>query len=197
MVETESGTGYYLDVFRSDQPDNDYLFHNVGRSVEFVDADGRDLAMIATDGFKVKHHNAYDYFENVSYVHYDKPFKAVWRVTDTMSMHMWMTGNRSRTLYKMDAPHTYMVKGITPENVSVVPDPTPAIIVRQEKNNAWARPFVAVFQPSMSENALIASVEELVCSPSEVALRVVFSSGRTDEIKLSDDILKIETKSKH
>ena len=37
---------------------------------------------------------------------------------------------------------TTMVKGITPENVSVVPDPTPAIIVRQERNNAWARPYI-------------------------------------------------------
>ena len=182
MVETEPGTGYYLDVFRSDLPDNDYLFHNVGRSVEFMDADGEELAMTATDGFKVKHHPAYDYFKNISYVRCDKPFQAVWHVTDSMSMHMWMTGNVARTLYKMDAPHTSLIKGITPDNVSVAPSMTPAIIVRQEGCNAWDRPFIAVFQPCVSETSSIVSVEEIHCREEGFAVKVTFASGRVDEI---------------
>ena len=182
MVETEPGTGYYLDIFRSDQSDNDYLFHNVGRSVEFMNLDGEELAMTPTAGFDVKHHPAYDYFKNVSYVRHDKPFKAVWQVTDCMTMHMWMTGNVARTLYKMDAPHTSLINGITPENVSVAPDTTPSIIVRQELRNAWDRPYVAVFEPCRSEGPSVVSVEETLFSRDEVVLSVKHKSGRIDNI---------------
>lgn len=33
MVKTAPDKGYYVDIFRSNQADNDYLFHNVGQSL--------------------------------------------------------------------------------------------------------------------------------------------------------------------
>ena len=197
MVKTGSDSGYYLDVFRSDRPDNDYLFHNVGRSVRFEDVEGNPLETTAADDFEKSWSKGYSWFSNVESVEYDKPFKAVWNVTeggDPISMHMWMTGASGRTLYRMSAPYTTLLKGITPDNVSSAPHHTPTIIVRQEANNAWDRPYVAVFEPCRSEGPSVVSVEEVSSSREEVLLRVTLKSGRVDHITCREGKVEVTTR---
>lgn len=43
MVRTSGNSGYYVDIFRSDRADNDYLFHHVGTSMEITDSEGNKL----------------------------------------------------------------------------------------------------------------------------------------------------------
>lgn len=40
IIRTSPTTGYYVDIFRSRQPDNDYLYHNLGDKLAIFDATG-------------------------------------------------------------------------------------------------------------------------------------------------------------
>ena len=44
-------SGYYVDIFRSDRADNDYLFHHVGTSMEITDSEGNKLPGEALEKF--------------------------------------------------------------------------------------------------------------------------------------------------
>lgn len=51
MVRTSGNSGYYVDIFRSDRADNDYLFHHVGTSMEITDSEGNKLPGEALEKF--------------------------------------------------------------------------------------------------------------------------------------------------
>src|SRR5690606_10549036 len=50
IVRTSDSTGYYIDIFRSDNEiSNDYIYHNIGDSFAFYDADNNPLQMESTE----------------------------------------------------------------------------------------------------------------------------------------------------
>lgn len=48
---------------------------------------------------------------------------------ENITARLWMTGEKGRQIYKVDAPATTLNKGLTPGNVSMPPSVTPTLIV--------------------------------------------------------------------
>lgn len=149
MVRTSPTTGYYVDLFRSDLETNDYLHHNLGNYLQVLDATGKPLTMTKTDAFGFEPAAEYSYFKNLRKTTCNTDFRALWTVSDVkpaLCTQLWMSGSDGRTLFSVDAPSTTLNNRITPGGVCRSPQPTPALIVRQEKNNAKVHPFAGVFE---------------------------------------------------
>ncbi|MFC1760529.1 hypothetical protein ACFL6U_00430 [Planctomycetota bacterium] len=180
MVRTSPATGYYVDIFRSDQADNDYIHHNLGNSVSFKDAKGKTLALAAVDDLGIKHHAAYSYFENPRKLDHDQDFTATWTinaVTPSFNTDMWMLGQTGREIYSVDAPPTTLRDDLTPGMVNKAPQSTPALILRQTGNNAKAAPFVAVFESYNEGKQAIKKVSKIADSENFICLAVESKSG--------------------
>ena len=184
MIKTAPDKGYYVDIFRSDQADNDYLFHNVGKALRFETTAGQLLPLTSVDRFETTYHRGYDWFKNLRRVSCTNDFKAIWEITSgeqPMSMQMWMLGADGRELYSMEAPYTTLQKGLTPDDVSMAPAFTPTLMVRQTDNNAWDSPFVAVFEAARGSASVI-GVEKLKMDRAVTALCVESEGKRKDYI---------------
>ena len=188
LVKTGQDKGYYVDIFRSDLADNDYLFHNVGTSLQLKNAAGISLPMEPVSVWDKKYAIGYDWFKNIRRASYSDDFKAIWNVNDSLSMNMWMAGGRGRELYVVgrgrelyvvEAPYTTLLKGLTPNNVSVAPSFTPTLIVRQEGTNAWSSPFVAVFEAAKGA-AQVRDIKCLDVNKEKVILNISSENGRED-----------------
>jgi hypothetical protein len=150
MVRISAITGYYVDIFRSDQPDNDYLYHNLGNAMTLYDAKGNMIQQESANDLDTVYSTAYSYFDNIKKSMYSGDFRAVWdiaTVSPSIKMEMWMIGQKNRTIYTMDAPPTTLLNNITPGGVNKSPQSTPSLIVRQNNNNAEDHPFIGVFEP--------------------------------------------------
>ncbi len=184
LIKTTSDKGYYVDIFRSDLPDNDYLFHVVGRSLELKSTTGQQLPLTQVDRWEKTYHSGYDWFKNLQKVSCPDDFRASWHITtgaQPLSMQMWMLGAQGRELYNVEAPYTTLQKGLTPDNVSMAPSVTPTLVVRQTANNAWNAPFIAVFEPVKGESA-VRRLEKLKVDQSVAALCVHSEGERKDYV---------------
>ena len=184
MVKTASDKGFYVDIFRSNQKDNDYLFHNVGTSLNLMDAGGKLLSLTETERLDKIYGEGYNWFKKLRKTVCSDDFKAVWSITSgeqPLSMQMWMMGAQGRELYAMEAPYTTLQQGLTPENVSVAPSVTPTLLVRQNDNNAWNAPFIAVFEP-VKGNTSVIGVEKMKADEKVAALCVESEGKRKDYI---------------
>lgn len=184
LVKTTSDKGYYVDIFRSNQPDNDYLFHNVGTSLDLQDAAGNLFSLTETERMDKTYGEGYHWFKKLRKIACSDDFRAVWNITSgeqPLSMQMWMTGAQGRELYAMETPYTTLQQGLTPENVSMAPSVTPALLVRQQGNNAWSSPFMAVFEPVRGSVSVI-GVENIKADESVAVLCVKSTGGRKDYI---------------
>ncbi len=184
MIKTAPDKGYYIDIFRSNQADNDYLFHNVGKSLKLKTIAGQLLSLSPVDGFETTYHQGYNWFKNLHKISYKNDFRATWEITsdeEPMSMQMWMLGVDGRELYSVEAPYTTLQKSLTPDNVSMAPASTPTLIVRQTDNNAWDSPFVSVFEPTKGSVSVI-GVEKLRMDRMVSALCVESEGMRKDYV---------------
>ena len=161
LVRTSEHTGYYVDVFRSNQPDNDYLFHHVGDSMRLSDAEGRSLQPVPVERMQKKYTGGYDSFSRLSSLAYDGDFVAEWTLPEGIAARLWMTGAGGRELFRMDAPSSTLNKGLTPGNASTPPQPTPVLLVRQDGNNAAAHPFVGVYEAYRNGRPSVTAVSAL------------------------------------
>ena len=146
LVRTSDSSGYYIDIFRSDLNDNDYLFHNVGTGLTLTDVRGYALSLERQEKFDKTYHDGYEWFTNIRKSDYNQDFIASWTMPEGITTRLWMIGADGRRIFKIDAPATTLNKGLTPGNVSMPPSFTPTLIVRQNDNNAKEHPFIAVYE---------------------------------------------------
>ncbi|MET7279938.1 hypothetical protein ABZS29_17010 [Kribbella sp. NPDC005582] len=191
IVRTSETTGYYVDVFRSDQADNDYLHHNLGNSLTLYDGAGAALELNPATDLGTAGNPGYSYFTNIRSIGHTGDLRARWRIDATAStpelgMDLWMLGQPGRTIYAVDAPPTTVGDTVTPAGVNKSPQATPTLIVRQTANNAASAPFVAVFEPTLQDRRSLQSVTALASTATSVSLKVV-SKDRTDYVLSSSD----------
>ena len=161
LVRTSDRSGYYVDIFRSDNPHrNDYMYHNIGDRVELFDPSGRAIpqqpAQIGLIG------DDYPGFRHISEV------KATGKYLDDV-----------RALFTLEtgAPQTRYMQAIIPYNVdrnyytglspkaktagSYASFPVPTLMI-QSMGEAWAAPFVVVYEPYYApEGPSVKSVTKL------------------------------------
>ena len=175
MIRTSPTTGFYVDIFRSDLNDNDYLYHNLGDALSLTDGDGTALPFIPANDLGTKYNKGYKYFRDIAKAPLAKDLKARWTITQTtpaINMDMWMMGAPNRELYNLIAPYTSITDNVTPNKVNVAPDSTHAIIVRQTNRNAWSTPFISVFEPYSGNDKSISKIGGLASGKGFNALLV-------------------------
>ncbi len=191
MIQTENGAGYYVDIFRSNLPSNDYLMHHVGRSLSLTDTADNPLLCVAVDSVDHPLHKGYAWFKELGMARWNKPLKATWTVAegaDAMATTLWMTGAEGRQIYTASAPYTTLDGTLTPGGVSAAPGTTPTLLVRQSGNNAWEKPFMSVVETtSGSEQPVVRRVEEVVGNGHSAVVAVSTSDGSTDYICTSTE----------
>ena len=188
MVRTSGNSGYYVDIFRSDRADNDYLFHHVGTSMEITDSEGNKLPGEALEKFDKTWHEGYHWFSNLHKSDYNQNFIASWSMPEDITARLWMTGGEGREIYQVDAPPTTMNKGLTPGDICMPPMPTPALIVRQEGNNAHTHPFVSVYEAYKKSGPNVLGVEALQGDDGCTGVKVNTADGYADYLFSATDM---------
>ncbi|AWW32771.1 hypothetical protein DN752_22960 [Echinicola strongylocentroti] len=174
MIRTSPTSGYYLDIFRSDLAENDYIHHNLGNRMTLSDT-GDTPITLENSSIENPPHEAYSFFENTRKARYADDFKATWTidsVAPALNVDMWMMGQEGRELFVMDAPPTTLRPDVTPGQVNKAPQKTPTLLVRQKGNNASESPFVAVFETYKKGENSLKAVSTIQSTDRFVALEV-------------------------
>ncbi|MFB9057348.1 hypothetical protein ACFFU9_11420 [Mariniflexile ostreae] len=180
MVRTSETTGYYVDIFRSDQANNDYIHHNLGHTVNLKNGGNKTLKLDAVNDLGVAYDKNYAFFKNQRKVKHAHDFNAIWTTTavsPAFHVNMWMLGQENRQLYLVDAPPTTLRHDVTPGQVNKSPETTPTLIVRQENNNGKDKPFVAVFEAYDDGEKSIESISKIRSSDNFMSLSVRSNQG--------------------
>ncbi|MBP1841232.1 hypothetical protein [Formosa algae] len=175
MIRTSETTGYYVDIFRSDQDDNDYIHHNLGNVVSLSNAFLSPLKLEHTDDLGARYDKNYSFFKNQRKVNYESDFNATWdikSVSPALHVNMWMMGQNNRELYVVDAPPTTLRDDVTPGQVNKSPETTPTLIVRQDGINGKVHPFVSVFESYETGKKTIKHITKLGEFTDMVSLKV-------------------------
>ena len=93
---------------------------------------------------------------------FDGNFKADWTLPQGITSRLWMTGNEGRSIYRMNAPSTTLVDGLTPDDCGKTPNHTPVLLVRQIGSNAKSRPFMSVYESFKNSRPAVIGVRALL-----------------------------------
>ncbi|MGL5318901.1 MAG: heparinase II/III domain-containing protein [Bacteroidales bacterium] len=146
-IKSSDSTGYYIDIFRSNNRlMNDYIYHNVGDSVELLDHNRKKLSLHQSAPFTVEpDFPGIRFFKN-SQTTGKRAEGAIslFKLKDRHGKPLNM-----QAFFVSTAPKTYYI-GETPRSLTVFEPydskPTPTVFVRQE-GEAWTKPFAVVFEP--------------------------------------------------
>ena len=199
IVKTEKG-GYYVDIFRSKRQDgkdkfHDYFYHNLGQSMKLTAADGGDLNLQPTEelAFAGGHLYAYSYIWDKHATFTDKDVKATFTTTcpdgRKIDMTMWMQGSKNREVFRALSPVNMEYERL-PQFMPYKVDEQPVLTyVARQHGNAWSNPFVAIYEPSDSnEPSEISKVEFFTPEGQDaVGIKVTLKNGRTDLIVSTPD----------
>ena len=149
IIRTSDTTGYYVDIYRSaNDSDNEYLYHNIGDTVQLYTSHRKPIATVAT-GFPMNK-NPFDPPGFSSMDNYrttgekEEGLIALFSLKENTKRETFMQVifplEKQRRFYTAMAPKTRTAQ--LPYRAM----PTPVLICRQE-GEAWKRPFIAVYEP--------------------------------------------------
>lgn len=194
IVKTSGTGGYYIDIFRSKtdgkEQFHDYFYHNLGQSMTLTGAGNEDLQLKPSEELAFAGGNlyAYSYIYDKKSTRTDKDVKACFTTEcpdgRKIDMTMWMQGASAREVFRALSPVNLEYERLPkfmPYNVEEQPVLT---YVARQQGEAWSKPFVAVFEPSDTEEpSEIQSVEFFTPSgKNAVGIKVMLKDGRTDYI---------------
>lgn len=145
IVRTSDSTGYYVDIYRSDNPHrNDYVYHNIGDSVSLYN--DKRVRLKATESVYPlvgKDFPGFRFFTGVKKLSgWNQNLTAVFSARDGASeqnMQVLIPGTEGRTYY-----HAKSLKAKTAGRYSNVQTPVLTMVDNRESRS---RPFIAVFEP--------------------------------------------------
>ena len=193
IVRVDAKHGYFVDIFRSRRRDgkdryHDYLYHNLGQSLRFLDAAGTPLATRPSErlGFADGDLIGYDYWRDRTSLASLAPLRARFDLAlagRPRTMTAWLQGGDGREFFSVLAPpSTAWSAGMLPRDVEQAPLPT--LVIRQA-GEAWLRPFTAVFEPGDGGPAQVKGVEQ-AGDGHALALRVRTADGGRQTIFSGD-----------
>ena len=190
IIRTSLMSGYYIDIYRSDNKiSNDYVYHNMGDKVIFLDSKRRELKTTGTDyPLTGKDYPGFRFFTGVEKLSgYTENLIARFSIKDGQSddlfMQVLVPGAEGRTYFRASSLKTKTAGRIYNGK------PLPVFTMRTEAE-AHTIPFVAVFEPYRGEkgNSLERiSVEKGTDSGYFTALKVFNKDGSYQEIFQSVD----------
>jgi hypothetical protein len=193
IVRIDAANGYFVDIFRSRRRDgkdryHDYIYHNLGQSLRFLDAAGQPLATTPSErlGFADGDLIGYDYWRDRTSLKSGAPLRARFDLDGAgppRTMTAWLQGGAGREFFSVLAPpSTAWSAGMLPRAIEQAPLPT--LVIRQD-GEAWTHPFTAVFEPSDGGAAHVLGVEQ-VGDGRALALRVRTADGGRQTIFSGD-----------
>lgn len=198
IIRTSDSTGYYIDIFRSDNPiSNDYVYHNIGDSFVFSDQLGNPLEMDpARYPIVEKDYPGFRFFTDVEKKESVRGsvtglFSAKDKEGEGIFMHLFLPAS-DKTYYRAKSP------AVRTGGRQYFGRPLPLFTLRSEKE-AWTEPFICVFEPSISrENNTITSVERIaeLCDSENTVIHVRHTDG-SSQIILQGNCAERSIKSDH
>jgi hypothetical protein len=194
-VRLDDKSAYFIDIFRSRRRDgkdryHDYIYHNLGQSMQFQTPGGEALAVAAAGklAFADKDLTGYDYWWDRKSLTSVKPLKARFELKlpqTTLAMTAWLQGSPRREYFSLQSPpSTAWVPGLLPVGIDTLPLPT--LVIRQT-GEAWSHPFTAVFEAVKDQaTASVLNVQEIIPQAGALGLCVTTVGGRRQTI-LSND----------
>ncbi|WP_199269848.1 hypothetical protein [Algibacter sp. L1A34] len=194
-VKTGEATGYYIDIFRSKKQRkgdkfHDYFYHNLGQTMEVLDASGQPLNLAPTEemAFAGGYLYAFDYQWDKKSIKTNKDYQAQWKIDrpegeEDVFMNLWMMGSENRKIFSLKSPPNKAFKGNHGMPYEVDKKPYLTFAARQY-GEAWEHPFVSVYEPFTStEGKSISSIKGFKDENDGtefVGLHVTNKSGRED-----------------
>lgn len=199
IVRTSPTSGYYVDIYRSSHPkSNEYVYHNIGHQIDFLDSARKKINMAETafpmskkpldpPGFRAieKIQSTGEKSNNVIAL-----FTIREKNKSDEFMQVLFAGENKRSFYQGMAPDT---KTADPAFRSI---PTPTLIARQE-GEANSKPFIAVYEPfSGATNYTVDRIEiEDKSDPASFsALKVMNKNGDQQLVFQSSNANKLRDK---
>ena len=146
IVRTSETTGYYVDIYRSDNPvSNDYVYHNIGDQVTFMNSKREELKTSPTDyPLTGKDYPGFRFFTDVEKLGgYAENLIARFSIKDEQSNDLFMQvlvpGAEGRTYYRAKSLKTKTAGKVYNGK------PLPVFTIRTE-SEAKTKPFIAVFE---------------------------------------------------
>lgn len=189
-IRTSEKTAYYLDIFRSKSLNknkfHDYIYHNIGDETIISNSKNDILKVSPTQQYQNDigdpvQSPGWRYFENTKVtktindavkVRFDIDFKKRY-------MHMFTPMGVDRTYTKALAPPTREAK------YDYINKKTQVLAIRQ-LGEAWNKPFISVFEPSIKKNSSVQSVESLMDGNKIVGAKVV---SQVKKLTITDYII--------
>lgn len=156
IINTSTGQGYVLDLFRSKKKESgaqkhEYFYHNLSHSLQLFDENEKELTLIETNELTSENGQlkAYDYLTEKKVIDFDDDFKTVFKIKEENKpdnlMKIWVKGYDNQTIFSVKSPNSNAISsGTAPK--SLIDKDIPAIILRRNEE-AWTKPFVLVFNP--------------------------------------------------
>lgn len=194
-VKTGEITGYYVDIFRSKKQRkgdkfHDYFYHNLGQTMEVLDASGQSLNLTPTEemAFAGGYLYAFDYQWDKKSIKTNQDYQAQWKIDrpegeEDVFMNLWMMGSENREIFSLKSPPNKAFKGKSGLPYDVEKAPYLTFAARQY-GEAWEHPFVSVYEPFTStEGKSILSIkgfDDENGGKEFVGLQILNKSGRED-----------------
>lgn len=177
LIALEDGGGFYLDLFRSDHPvRNDYLYHNVGKTVNLTDMANSPLKLTRTTFFSERD-PGYQYFDDkrVSLSRYDvvASFAAVDLTGGPVLMRAFVPGHPRRVYLTARSPYNF--RGPS-KQVDLEETTRNTFAIRQD-GSAWNQPFIVVFEPTRPGRHQVRSVVQTAINNGETQVVEVKAGG--------------------
>lgn len=177
IVRTAEDAGYYVDIFRSDNPIcNDYIYHNEGESLALFDAEGKPAAMQeATYPTRGEDIPGMRFFTGARTTgatgkQVMARFTAAKAEGGMRVMNVWMPASEGKSYYAADAPA--LKTALPPYNRGLS-----KVFTARTDAEAWSDPFVAVYEPMGSESSHIRGISRSI-SGEAVVVDVARDCGR-------------------
>ncbi len=207
IVDVEDG-GYYVDIFRSRKCEggdkmHDYFYHNLGQEMTVTAADGTPLTFAPSEelSFAGAHLYAYSYIYDQQMVKTDKDIRADFIIHpdkggEDIRMTLWQQGMPDRKIFKALSPETEGLSRDKEFPYTIKGQPTLTYIARQG-GEAWTRPFVSVFEPSLSGKGNLINRVEFFTPESKMqdaaGVCVYLKNGGMDRIlSVTDNTQEVE-----
>lgn len=201
VVKTGETSGYYIDVFRSKKQRkgdkfHDYYYHNLGQSMQVMDASGSLLKLTPNEemGFAGGHLYALDYMWDKNSTRTSNDYQAEWKIDmpegkDDVFMNLWMKGTEGREVFSIKSPPCKSFK--KGHNIPYEVDKAPYLtFAARQHGEAWEHPFVSIYEPfTSSEGKSIASIkgfDDDNGNKTFAGVHVTHKSGREDFVFSSE-----------
>ena len=181
IIRTSATSGYYVDIYRSDNAiSNDYVYHNIGDSVTFLNSNRQNLKTIPASYPKTeKDYPGFRFYEEVEKL--DDPTDQViarFNISDDQTgdlfLQVMIPGATSRNFYKAKSLKTKT------SGKHYAGSHLPLFTIHTE-SEARTKPFVAIFEPYKGNAGFTVEhvTQRKVADPGNFTELTVFNKGNT------------------